>query len=93
MVMLGLLILLGVPLGYLALQRRALAAWRGGFRLAAALPLPGWIVWGAKLALDLARDPTSHNLFPFEVLIGAAMALAYLGLLAGLRQLTARSRT
>jgi hypothetical protein len=76
-----------LPLGYAALQTYALWRWRGPFRLAAGLPLAGWLAWGGVLARDVARDPTAHNLFPFEILIGALAALLYLGLLAGLRRL------
>jgi len=36
---------------------------------------------------DITRDPASHNLFPFEVLIGAAVALPHLGLLAVAKRL------
>ena len=41
----------------------------------------------AKFAWDVTLDPTSHNLFPFELLIGAGMALLYLCCLALLRRL------
>jgi hypothetical protein len=41
-------------------------------------------VVGIRVAVDVARDPTSHNLFPFELAIagavGAAAALAGIGL-------------
>ena len=50
-----------------------------------ALMLLGWAGWGGMLARDLATDPTSHNLFPFEIMIGVALALAYLGCLALVR--------
>lgn len=87
MVMVAFLLLLGAPIGYLLVQARLLARWRGGFQAAAALPLLGWGVWGSLFVRDVARDPTSHNLFPFEILIGVAVALPYLGLLAGVRRL------
>lgn len=44
--------------------------------LAGALPVP--IVVCARIAVDVALDPTSHNLFPFEVVI-AAFVGAFLG--------------
>ena len=50
--------------------------------MAAALPLPRWAVWVATFARDLGLDRTSHNLFPFEILIGAGTSLLYLGSLA-----------
>jgi hypothetical protein len=76
-----------VPIGYGVLQVMALRRWRGRFRLAAAVPLPGWGAWLANLIRDLSIDPTSHNLFPFEILIGAVAALVYLALLAIFRRL------
>ena len=85
MELLGFAILLGVPLGYLALQARLLHRGHGGWRLAAGAPLPIWLMWIARFAWDTTLDPTSHNLFPFEILIGAAAALLYLAVLAGLR--------
>ena len=42
-------------------------------------------MWVARFAWDTTLDPTSHNLFPFEILIGAAAALLYLAVLAGAR--------
>jgi hypothetical protein len=78
-------LLIGVPLTYLALQIIVLVKWSGGFQFGATLPIPAWGVWGALLMQDLSRDPTSHNLFPFEILIGSLASLAYLGILAAAR--------
>ena len=74
-------LLAGLPLSYVVVQYFALTRWTGGLRIAAAVPLPLWLVWGAILVVDLFRDPTSHNLFPFEILLGAIIALVYLALL------------
>ena len=81
-------VLLGIPIGYAWAQAKLLRRWAGAWRLAAGLPLLGWAIWVGNFACDVTRDPTSHNLFPFEVLIGAGMALLYLGGLAVLRRLT-----
>ena len=81
-------VLLGIPMGYAWAQAKLLRRWAGAWRLAAGLPLRGWAIWAGNFARDVTRDPTSHNLFPFEVLIGAGMALLYLGGLAVLRRLT-----
>jgi len=35
----------------------------------------------ARIVIDTRRDPTSHNLWPFEIVLGTAVALAALGLL------------
>jgi hypothetical protein len=85
----GFLLLLGVPAAYVAAQTLALRRWRGPPRAAAALPLPVWLAWGAKFGVDVTLDPTSHNLFPFEILFLAAGSLAWLGLVAAARRLTA----
>jgi hypothetical protein len=86
MELLGFAVLLGLPLGYLVLQTRLLRRWHSGWRLAAAAPLPFWLMWAARFAWDTTLDPTSHNLFPFEILIGAAAALLYLAILATVRR-------
>jgi hypothetical protein len=43
--------------------------WRGGWRLAALLPAATMAFVVLRLFIDTARDPTSHNLWPFEILI------------------------
>jgi hypothetical protein len=83
----GLLALVGVPSACAIAQVRMLRRWTGAWRIAAGLPLPGWAIWGGNFARDVTSDPTSHNLFPFEVFIGASVALLYLGLLAAARRL------
>jgi hypothetical protein len=85
----GFALLLGVPLAYAWVQVLLLRRWVGGWRLAAALPLAGCAVWAVNFAWDVTSDATSHNLFPFEILIGAGVALLYLGCLAALRRMVA----
>lgn len=48
--------------------------WRGGWRIAAALPagLMAFVV--LRIVVDVARDPTSHNLWPFEILLTGALS-------------------
>lgn len=83
----ALVIVAAMPLAYVLLQTRAVRAWPGAWRWAAAVPLPLWLLWLGSLVRDLARDPTARNLFPLEALLGIAMALGWLGLLAVLRRL------
>ena len=52
--------------------------WRGGWRVAASVPLAAALLWAAKDAYDVSLDSTSHNLLPFEFLIGAAVAAPYM---------------
>jgi len=67
--------------GFAFVQVRSLLRWRGGWRLAAGLPLLGVAFVVLRIVLDTRRDPTSHNLWPFEIVIATAVALAALGLL------------
>ncbi len=50
--------------------------WRGGWRVAAAVPgaLMAFIV--LRILIGTAIDPTSHNLWPFEILMAGAVSLA-----------------
>jgi hypothetical protein len=52
--------------------------WRGNWRIAAAVPLAAMALWGLKDAIDLARDPTSHNLLPFEFIEAAVISAPYM---------------
>jgi hypothetical protein len=70
------LLMSGFMLGVVALTVGGLAwpawglwKWRGGWRAASAVPLllMGFVV--LRIVFDTARDPTSHNLWPFEILI------------------------
>lgn len=67
----------------LALPAWALWKWRGGWRLAAAVPAVVMVVVLLRIMTDVSHDPTSHNLWPLEVLIfGWPCALATAVLLA-----------
>jgi hypothetical protein len=72
----------GVVLPILAIRR-----WRGGWRLAAAVPAAwvGFVV--LRIAAGTALDPTSHNLWPFEILYASVVSLALLAAMAVGRRL------
>lgn len=60
--------------------------WRGRWRIAA---LPALIVLGIvalRIIIDTHRDPTSHNLWPLEILIWNLPCLLYLGVVWLLRR-------
>ncbi len=65
-------------LGGLAAPMWALWKWRGGWRMAAAVPgaLMAFVV--LRILLGTTTDPTSHNLWPFEILMFGAVSLAIL---------------
>ena len=71
-------------LAYAAAQAHCVRRWAGGWR-----PRPASRWWdgrsGGMFARDLTADPTSHNLFLFEIMIGVMAALIYLSCLAMVR--------
>lgn len=75
------LVVLALLLGGIALPAWAVWRWRGRWRALAALPalLMAFVV--LRIVLDTARDPTSHNLWPFEILMFGAASLAIMGAL------------
>ena len=60
---------------------RALLRWRGGWRIAAAVPmaLMGFVV--VRLLVGVSIDPTSHNLWPFEILMVGLLSTVIMVLL------------
>ncbi|MBS0569923.1 MAG: hypothetical protein JSS28_04910 [Proteobacteria bacterium] len=61
--------------------------WRGGWRLAAAVPavLMAFVV--LRIIAGTSIDPTSHNLWPFEILIAGALSTGAMIVLAIARRL------
>jgi hypothetical protein len=87
MLMMLVLGLLGIFLPALGVRR-----WRGGWRIAAAVP-------GVMMAFVLMRiifgvilDPTSHNLWPFEVLMAGAVSAVLMAVLMLARKLSGAGR-
>ena len=73
--------------GFLVAEVFALIRWRGIWRLGALLPLflVGTII--VRIVVDTQADPTSHNLWPFAVVMCSFLALAILGVLVGIRSM------
>ena len=82
------LAVLAIGLGGIAAPVWALRRWQGLWRAAAAVPalIIGYVV--LRIVLDTARDPTSHNLWPFELLQAGALSLVLIGLLLAARWLS-----
>jgi len=66
----------------------ALVRWRGGWRMAAAVPaaLMGFVV--IRLLVGISIDPTSHNLWPFEILMVGLLSTVIMVLLTLARRAT-----
>ncbi|HEY2344292.1 MAG TPA: hypothetical protein VGH80_00265 [Xanthomonadaceae bacterium] len=64
----------------------ALWKWRGGWRLAAVVPAAVMAFVMLRIMVDTARDPTSHNLWPFEVLVAGLPCAVVLLVMVMLRR-------
>lgn len=61
--------------------------WRGGWRVVAAIPVAAMALVVVRILIDTARDPTLHNLWPFEIVMGSAGSLVFIGVLKAARRL------
>lgn len=69
-----------MALAALGLGILVLVTWTGIWRILGMLaPLSVIGTW-LKIKIGIALDPSSNNLWPFDVLIVSALALAYLGI-------------
>jgi hypothetical protein len=66
----------------------ALWKWRGGWRLAAALPVAVMAFVVGRIVVDTSRDPTSHNLWPLEIILSGAAGVGLIVVLALARRFT-----
>ena len=87
------LAVLGLLVGSVAAPAWGLWKWRGGWRVAAAVPAAVIAFVILRIIIDTARDPTSHNLWPFEILIYGSLSLAAMGGLALVRRFASGNGT
>lgn len=87
------LLMLALGIAGLVAPAWALWRWRGGWRLAAAVPAALMAFVVLRIFIETATDPTSHNLWPFEVLIAGAKSVGAMLLLALARRLWSQART
>jgi Ni/Fe-hydrogenase subunit HybB-like protein len=83
----------GFTLSLLALIVSSIAAplyyarrWQGLWRLAALIPAIVILFVILRIVVDTTKDPTSHNLWPFEVVMFSAGAFAVIGVLSVARR-------
>lgn len=62
--------------------------WRGGWRVAALLPAAIMAFVVLRLFIDTARDPTSHNLWPFEILMWGGFSCVWMLVVVLVRKLS-----
>jgi hypothetical protein len=90
---LGSLIVFLIPAALAALASTKLAkASRDEWQLLAWVPVIPLLIWGVFIAWGVSRDPTSHNLWPFELIVWAALSLVLFGLFALARRGFGRPR-
>ena len=65
--------------------------WRGRWRTAAAIPIAVMAFVVLRIVFDTSRDPTSHNLWPFEILIWGGASFAFMLALKLARRFAAAS--
>ncbi|KAA2285875.1 hypothetical protein F0415_04055 [Arenimonas fontis] len=87
-IVLGLLVCVGSVL----LPIWGLWRWRGPWRLAAAAPAAMMSLVMLNIVVDVIRDPTSHNLWPFEVAMWGAGSVAVMLVLFLLRWMVGAGR-
>jgi hypothetical protein len=61
--------------------------WRGGWRIAAAVPAAAMAFVVLRIVTATAIDPTSHNLWPFEILVWGGLSCLWMLVLAMARRL------
>lgn len=66
--------------------------WRGGWHIAAAVPAAMMTFVVLRIMFGVARDPTSHNLWPFEILQAGALSVVVMAVLLVARKLSGAGR-
>lgn len=64
----------------------AMRRWSGGWRLAAAVPAVMIAFVVVRIVVGVAVDPTSHNLWPFEILQVGTLSIVVIGVLFAARK-------
>jgi len=93
LVSLFMIVVLALGVGGLVWPARALLRWRGGWRMAAAVPeaLMAFVI--LRLLVGVSIDPTSHNLWPFEILMVGMLSTVIMVILTVARRATGAAAT
>lgn len=63
------------------LPARGIWRWHGAWRIAATVPAAIMAFVVIRIVIDGLRDPTSHNLFPFEILTAGLLSVGMMAML------------
>jgi hypothetical protein len=85
-------VVVGLPITLVVFCVRLFQKWPGYLRGLAILPLAPLPIWTAQFVFDIRRDPTSHNLFPFEIGGVVAVSFVILMIVAVIYDVTVRRR-
>jgi len=93
LVSLFMIVVLALGVGGLVWPARALLRWRGGWRMAAAVPAALMAFVVLRLLVGVSIDPTSHNLWPFEILMVGMLSTVIMVVLTLARRATGAAAT
>jgi hypothetical protein len=82
------LVVAAIGIGGVVMPIRALRRWQGGWQYAALVAVAPIAFVVLRIVFDVARDPTSHNLWPFEIVQIGVLSLVLLAILAIARKVT-----
>lgn len=86
------LLMAGLVLTGLGAPIWAARRWSGGWRVAAMIPLGAVAFVVLRIIVGVTIDPTSHNLWPFEIVMVSLGALAAIVLLGAFRKIAGAGR-
>ena len=78
-----------VVLAFAAIVFRTTLRWRGAWRWLGFLPL---LVFSVAV-IDIVRNPSAHNLWPFELLVWVVLGFIILGVVAAARSHFVKKQT
>jgi hypothetical protein len=85
-------IICGSFVGFIFLEIKAMKTYEGFWRPLAVLPLVALIAIVGSIVFGIRSDRTSHNLWPFEIVLWSIGSLVYLGMLHLIRKIVSAHR-
>lgn len=85
-------IVLGLAVAGIVVPFRVLRHWHGGWRAVPAVPMVKIGFVALRIIVDVADDPTSHNLWPFEIVIAGLASFGVTAVLLLLHSLGGKGK-